>query len=186
MFSLAARSAPAPGARVEALRLSLNAPVVALEALPVGPATAAIALLGGAGPRLVVVVRSNRSGRLLRFEPEPGLCEAHGEEVALEAAVSFAEGMGFLFDHDEAPRGAAEAGRLWAGFVDEGAAEEPGDGPEAGALGDPGDAAVVPPAPPLLSKFRFQAAIPAERLMTPPPPEPPRRTDFWLRLLSRF
>jgi hypothetical protein len=110
-------------AELRTLRLSLNAPVVAVEELPVGPARAGIAL--GAGPEgephLTVAVRSLRGGRLAYYVATGELGESADLALALEAALSFAEGMGFLFDEDEVEaRGAAgpaEAARLWRELI---------------------------------------------------------------------
>ena len=102
-----------PGAVLEQLRLSLNTPVVALESLPVGPAAAAIALhRGPRAARLSLAVRATRGGQLLFFHPE-GWAESELSEVVLDAALSFAEGMGFLFDQDLVSNGGS-AGRAQA------------------------------------------------------------------------
>jgi len=115
-----------PGAVLEQLRLSLNTPVVALESLPVGPAAAAIALhRGPRAARLSLAVRATRGGQLLFFHPE-GWAESELSEVVLDAALSFAEGMGFLFDEDLVGKGldAGEGARVWADFLGDSAPDD--------------------------------------------------------------
>lgn len=88
--------------RLLALRLSLNTPVVATPDLPAGPARAAIAVHAEAGRTcFTVAVRSLRHGDSVLYELEgedPN--DASGIAVALDAALSFAESMGFLFDDE--------------------------------------------------------------------------------------
>jgi hypothetical protein len=55
MFSTCLAEPHAAGTRLRALRLSLNTPVVAIEALPVGPAAAGIALHRGPEGALLTV-----------------------------------------------------------------------------------------------------------------------------------
>ena len=92
-----------------ALHVSLNSPVVALSALPRGPASAAVALdLLGAQ----VCLRSVRAGRTAFYASRSEL--AASPRIALDAALSFAERLGFLFDDDEVLlRGADAAAQLW-------------------------------------------------------------------------
>jgi hypothetical protein len=101
------------------LRPSLNAPVLLVDELPAGPASAAIVCLGGpAGPRVAVAIRSERSGQVIFYGPDDELWEWHGPEVAVEAALSFAESMGFLFEDDRMADAPAEAQRLFAALLD--------------------------------------------------------------------
>lgn len=94
---------------LHALYVSLNSPVVTLDRLPVGPATAAIAFHGGAGTTLLV--RSVRTGTVVYFHAEP--------RFGFEAALAHAEGLGFLFD-DEANLQAAGADRSgWPAWLAE-------------------------------------------------------------------
>jgi hypothetical protein len=182
MFVAVPSLSPLQGAKLERLRLSLNTPVVAIERLPVGPAAAGIALHRGAeSTRLTVAVRSTRSGQVVFFQPD-GWGDREPADLALDAALSFAEGMGFLFDEDLLERGLdpTQAARAWADLLEESAPDE-----EAWAA----EAPPPPEAPLLLSKFRFLSAISAERLLSPPAPPPPERpaaSHFVLRLLSRF
>ncbi len=104
---------------LRALRLSLNSPVVEVDSLPVGPANAAVALYAAsAGLRVVLALRSERGGKRVFYAAE------EEEEAAggfLDAALSFAERMGFLFEDDEVEtRGEAgpeEGARIWAAFT---------------------------------------------------------------------
>lgn len=88
--------------RLLALRLSLNTPVLSTAELPTGPARAAIAVYSEAGiRRFAVIARSLRGGLAVVYEleAEPATDEA-GWNVALDAALSFGESMGFLFDDE--------------------------------------------------------------------------------------
>lgn len=87
--------------RVLALRPSLNTPVVAASDLPVGPACAAILVHvePGHGLQISVGVRSLGCGSVTVFGFD-GPIGASVVNVALDAALSFAESMGFLFDDD--------------------------------------------------------------------------------------
>jgi hypothetical protein len=87
--------------RVRALRPSLNTPVVATADLPVGPACAAILVHvePGQGLQISVGVRSLATGAVALYGFD-GPLGASVVGSALDAALSFAEGMGFLFDED--------------------------------------------------------------------------------------
>jgi hypothetical protein len=120
---------------LEALYVSLNSPVVTLDSLPVGPASAAVALHMDPCPGVTLAVRCVRTGRVAFFTSGP--CEAgESAKVLLDAALSFAESMGFLFDEDEvAARGEGgrrEAARLWLDLLGE-EAEHPAKAHEAPA-----------------------------------------------------
>jgi hypothetical protein len=88
--------------RLLALRMSLNAPVLATAELPAGPARAAIVVHAqGALRRFSIVVRSLRNGASVIYELEgEDLREDSGWSVALDASLSFGESMGFLFDDE--------------------------------------------------------------------------------------
>lgn len=180
-------SSPRVDGELRALRLSLNTPVVTIEDLPVGPAAAGIALHAGPeGLRLTLAVRSVRTGQVVLFHPDEEWTELHGSALAVEAALSFAECMGFLFDDDpiEAGGDVREAARRWAELVETTGAEEPAEPPAEEIWLD--DVAPVAPAS-LLSKFRFLTGMSAERRMAAPPrAEGAPGGDLWLRLLSRF
>jgi hypothetical protein len=154
---LPARSPLEPyGRPLRALYVALNRPVVTLESLPPGPATAAVALHDGGAS---VCLRSLRSSTVQLFVTGEEL--ASDRRVALDAALSFAESMGFLFDDDEVEAagdaGPEVAARHWRDLCGE--EDEDGD-----AKGDSAlllDVPVSLPRLPLelvLSKFRRAAA----------------------------
>ena len=107
---------------LRALYVSLNSPVVNLEKLPVGPAAAAVAL-HGPGPGVTLAVRSVRTGHVVFFTSDESGAADDAPEVLFDAVISFAEGLGFLFDDDEVIARGAEGPRLsahlWAEFVGE-------------------------------------------------------------------
>ena len=171
MFSANANPLAPSGGELRALRLSLNTPVVAIEELPVGPASAGIALHEGpGGPWLCLAVRSVRTGQLALFAPDEAWSRSEGPSLGLEAALSFAESMGFLFDEDLLANGdPGEAVSRWAELV-------VGAGPDA----DGSSAAGRAPRP-VLSKFRLRPELrPGERAASA------GRGEVWLRVLSRF
>ncbi len=108
-------------AGLEGLRVSLNRPIVDIEAMPVAPARAAIALhtdVHGAR-HLVVALRSLESGALAVFAFEG---ELHPEpSQSMNWGVGFGEQMGFLFDEDmvEGCQTPAAALRCWAELTGE-------------------------------------------------------------------
>lgn len=167
----ASRGSPRePRTELVALRLSLNSPVVAIEQLPRGPATAGIALHAGPGAsRATLALRSVRSGQVAIFGPGEGAAELEHPEAGVDALLAFAERLGFLFDEDAIAAGgdAREAARSWAELL-AGSPEEPD----------------LPVPPPPLTKFRLRASA---RSAAPAPPERERSgSNFWLRLLSQF
>jgi hypothetical protein len=88
--------------RLHSLRLSLNTPVVSTPELPAGPARAALVVHAEGGQTcFTVVVRSLRNGLSVLYELEgEDLNDASGYAVALDAALTFGESMGFLFDDE--------------------------------------------------------------------------------------
>lgn len=143
MFIRKQQAPVVPGAGLRCLRFSLNSPVVSIDGLPVGPSEACIAVhRRGGGLGLVLALRSVRTAQMAFFAPEASepLADA---ALALEAAASFAEAMGFLFDEDvlvdaRDPR-AAEC--RWRDFLAEPELPEQ-------------------PAGRVLSKFRFTRPVP--------------------------
>jgi hypothetical protein len=106
---------------LHALHVSLNSPVVAQGVLPRGPASAAVALDPDGAQ---VCLRSVRAGRTTFFASSAEL--AATPRLALDAALSFAEGLGFLFDDDEvALRGADAAAALWTELCGDAAQSAP-------------------------------------------------------------
>jgi hypothetical protein len=102
MFSPRQRPLLLVAERLLGVRLSLNTPVVGTAELPAGPARAAIVVhTEGGRRRFLVGVRSLRSGASVLYELEgDDLTETSGWAVALDAALSFGESMGFLFDDE--------------------------------------------------------------------------------------
>lgn len=88
--------------RLLALRLSLNAPVLATAELPAGPARAALVVFSeGSLRNFAIIVRSLRNGASAVYELQgDDLREHSGWSVALDATLSFGESMGFLFDDE--------------------------------------------------------------------------------------
>jgi hypothetical protein len=97
---------------LRALYVALNSPVVTLESFPNGPASAAVALHEEGAS---LCVPSAKSGQVRWFITADEL--RSDARVAVDAALSFAESMGFLFDEDEVARrgdaGPSEAVALW-------------------------------------------------------------------------
>ena len=100
------------GRPLRALYVALNRPVVTVEPLPAGPVSAAVALHDAGAS---VCLRSVRTGQVQLYTTTREL--ASEGRVALDAALSFAESMGFLFDADEVSSrgdlGAEQAALLW-------------------------------------------------------------------------
>ncbi len=169
MFSATSNADLAGQGTLRKLRLSLNTPVVAIEELPVGPASAGIALHEGPrGRSLCLAVRTVRTGQLVLFAADDGWDAPDGPSLGLEAALSFAESMGFLFDDDlVAGSDSREGVRRWAELLVEPVPPEP-DEPEAGAT-------------PVLSKFRLRP-MPMSVVEAPPA----GHGELWLKFLSRF
>lgn len=86
-----------------ALRLSLNTPVVSTAELPVGPARAALAVhLEARGcPNVTVAIRSLGNDACVHYSFDGDLASESSVAVAVDAGLSFAETMGFLFGEDE-------------------------------------------------------------------------------------
>jgi hypothetical protein len=122
--------------RLLALRLSLNTPVLSTAELPLGPARAAItAFAEGSERRFAVIVRSLRNGTAVTYEldGEDASDDADGWTVALDAALSFGESMGFVFDDEMLVDRRGETlrrgvVRLHELLAPPGIAEEPGEG----------------------------------------------------------
>lgn len=152
--------------RFSALRVSLNAPVVATEDLPSGPARAVIVLWWEPDQRAVLEVRmrSTKTGAAVAYGFDGPLESAGEVETALEAALTFAESMGFLFDDDilsGEDTGARETViRAWQDF--DGAGEvAPATQPQP-QEDEPLELTELAPEPVPLTKFRARA--------TPDPP----------------
>jgi len=136
------------------VRRSLNTPVLSISQLPVGPASAAIAThldaIGGT-PHYTLAVRCARSGESVFFSASEDDLAHADSSMAGEAALSLAEGMGFLFEEDLPPICGEAAVSIWEEFA---GSADPSPGVERSNA-----------APPLLTKFRrgpaWAAAVPA-------------------------
>ena len=192
---------------LRALHVSLNAPVVAIEDLPVGPARAASALQDApdGGASLLLALRSQRTGQLACFAPDEPLTDATAQ-IALDGALSFAESMGFLFDGDaipelgaDGPREAAESWNELLGVEPPEPEPEPHPAPVEGPAEIWLEEAVARPAPAAQAAAEPQAAEDSEPETAAPAPSPAllltkfRRTtgasgrNGWpIRLLSNF
>jgi hypothetical protein len=102
MFNVRQGPLVLPAERLLSVRLSLNTPVVSTPDLAPGLARAAIvAQAGTGGPSITVALRSLAGGDVVLYELEgEDLHDASGFEVGLEAALTFAESMGFLLDDE--------------------------------------------------------------------------------------
>ena len=202
--------------QLRSLRLALNTPELTADELPAGPARAAIVAHEepDGSVALSVLVSSLGNGALVCWSWD-GATESGTLETAIDAALSFAEGMGFLFDDDALSSTSPEARRraldhwweLTGWPVPDAASAKPSI--EAGAGRRVQAAALAPatrdaPEPLPLTKFR--------RRLAPLPPEPPvpelkpeasmlgrlrlikrartgeagERPPLWLRLLGSF
>ena len=101
MFFTRSRPPRAAEDRLRSLWLAVNTPDLAADELPSGPARAAIAVCEEATGAfaLSVLVRSLGDGSLACWSWD-GAIDAGGLRRAADAALSFAESMGFLFDDD--------------------------------------------------------------------------------------
>jgi hypothetical protein len=121
------------------IRFSLNTPVIERADVPNGPARAAIAVhVGESGGRaLSIGIRSLRSSSVALFGFRGDLDSERSVFDATEAALSFCEGMGFLFDDDEievaGPEAREEALHRWRALTQT-PDEAELDGEEADAL----------------------------------------------------
>ncbi len=107
-----------------ALRPALNAPVLNVDFLPVGPARAAIVVFaeeyGGIG--LALGIRSNEGGQIVVFQNQQSIDDQVPLAEAIEPALSLAERLGFLFDEDmvgSGGQGRAQATALWGRLMGE-------------------------------------------------------------------
>ena len=121
-MNFSARSAPTrPAIELRSLRRSLNTPVLAIAELPVGPGSAAIAVHVDSCdglPRYTLAVRCERSREVVFFSAREEVLGLSDSSLAAEAALSLAEGMGFLFEEDLPPISGEAAALIWDEFVD--------------------------------------------------------------------
>ena len=115
--------------RLCGIRFSLNTPILEAGQLPAGPACAAIVVhREESGRRAITIgIRSLRTSDVTLFRFDDDLESEAGLFTATESALTFCEGMGFVFDDDElersGPEGCAAALIRWQELA----------GPEAGA-----------------------------------------------------
>lgn len=116
MFRRLSKPLPLSEASLLALRPALNAPVLNVGFLPVGPARAAIVVFaeewGGIG--LALGIRSNEAGQVAVFRNQESIEPDVMIPDALEPALAEAERMGFLFDEDMVDAAKDGQGRLHA------------------------------------------------------------------------
>jgi hypothetical protein len=147
LMKFSAHSAPARSAiELFSVRRSLNTPVLSIAQLPVGPASAAIAAHVDSAdglPSFTLAVRCERSREVVFFSVREEDLARSESSLAAEAALSLAEGMGFLFEEESHPVSGEVAAAIWKEFVD---------------AADPGSAKVEPCSAPLLTKFRRPAS----------------------------
>jgi hypothetical protein len=143
LMKFSAHSAPARSAtELRSVRRSLNTPVLSIAQLPVGPASAAIAAHVDSGdglPLYTLAVRCDRSREVVFFTVREEDLARSESSLAAEAALSLAEGMGFLFEEDSHPVSGEVAAVTWEEFVD---------------TADPSAAEIEVCSTPLLTKFR--------------------------------
>lgn len=102
MFRRLSEPLPLSEASLLAMRPALNAPVLNVGFLPVGPARAAIVAFGEewGGIGLALGIRSNESGQVAVFRNQESIEPDVPVATALEPILAEAERMGFLFDED--------------------------------------------------------------------------------------
>jgi hypothetical protein len=123
MIFSARRTPGSAAAQLRQVRRSLNKPVVSIAQLPVGPASAAIAVhqtSRASDLHFTLAVRCERTRSVIFFaangDPDPAR-----QSLAGDAALSLAEGMGFLFDEwiaTDNPATRDVANRVWGHFVE--------------------------------------------------------------------
>ena len=126
MFRRLSEPLPLSEASLLSLRPALNAPVLNVAFLPVGPARAAIVVFaeewGGIG--LALGIRSNEGGQVAVFRNQESIEPDVSVTTALEPILSEAERMGFLFDEDMVAAATDDQGRtralaLWGRLMGE-------------------------------------------------------------------
>jgi len=117
---------PLSEACLHTLCASLNAPVVRVEELPPGPVRAAIVIYaqdyGDFG--LAIGLRALETGQVAVYKHRTAIPQVEQVPAALDEALSFAEGLGFLFDEDmieaKSGKGRREALEHWNRLMGEG------------------------------------------------------------------
>ena len=126
MFRRLSEPLPLSEASILALRPALNAPVLNVDFLPVGPARAAIVVFGEewGGIGVAIGIRSNEGGQVAVFRNRESIEPDVAVSSVLEPALAEAERMGFLFDEDMMAAGTGGQGRsqataLWGRLMGE-------------------------------------------------------------------
>lgn len=148
MFRRLSAPLPLSEASLLALRPALNAPVVNVGFLPVGPARAALVVFaeeyGGIG--IAFGIRSVEGGQVAVLGNQESIDETAALSEALEPALAEAERMGFVFDEDMLAHPVAgdraSAMSVWAGLMGE-------IGTPAASVAGPSASAPEPPPEPL-------------------------------------
>ena len=172
------------GERVRALRVSLNTPLLSTPDLPAAPGRAVIVVHRDARGQMdaTVGVRSQQSGEIVYWSFDGDLASDDDLAVAADAALSFAESLGFLFD--ESSLDGAEAGKAWRAWFRGEAPALSGEATLFGAGGDEllGGAGEMPELElgDLILEVEAQLAPAAKPKPTPTPVSPVKRT------LSKF
>ena len=159
------------GERVRSLRFSLNAPVLSTPDLPVGPARAVIVVHQEARGRMdaTVGVRSQRSGELAYWSFDGDLSSADDLDVAADAALSFAESLGFLFE-DEVLGPGGDASKAWLTWIGGELRAQANEQPA-------GERAAPAPARSLLGRTAERELLLDELMLEELEPETPRRSN---------
>lgn len=105
---------------------------------------------------VVLAVKCEKTRQIVFYRGSSDRVEPHDPGVALEAALSAAESLGFLFDEDEVEpegsRGPRAAAQLWRAFL---MGDEKASGVDYRACMPPGGNPVSGTHRPILSKFRW-------------------------------
>jgi len=170
MFRRLSEPLPLSEASLLSLRPALNAPVLNVAFLPVGPARAAIVAFaeewGGIG--LALGIRSDEGGQVAVFRNPESIEPDVSVTTAFEPILAEAERMGFLFDEDMVAAATDDQGRmralaLWGRLMGERElAPEPRAVPSEPAVSEPGrlaaEASNSAPLPPARSNEPSTAA----------------------------
>ncbi len=174
MFRRLSEPLPLSEASLLVLRPALNAPVLNVGFLPVGPARAAIVVFGEewGGMGIALGVRSNESGQIAVFRNQEQIEPEVEVGTALEPLLAEAERLGFVFDEDmlasaEDGRARARAMSLWGRLMGE--IDMP-PAPRAAPAEPAATESVLPPARHLMDPVQERAAArvaAAERASAP-------------------
>ncbi len=192
MFRRLSEPLPLSEASLLALRPALNAPVLNVGFLPVGPARAAIVAFGEewGGVGIAFGIRSNESGQVAVFRNQESIEPDVPVATALEPILAEAERMGFLFDEDMVASvgdgtGRVQAMALWGRLMGElelppaprAAPAEPAARESVRLLDDEPRPSPLPPARPTTPSSPPPNATAPEpppiETAAAPPPEPP-------------